>query len=62
MPNATSDSRQRRGGRRSQPSTRVHDGTDPEGVIAAVLAEPDVVRIDSRNVSYGCFMFTVTRG
>ncbi|MET7400398.1 DUF1203 domain-containing protein [Dactylosporangium sp. NPDC005572] len=43
------------------PATRVHDGTDPEGVVEAVLAEPGVVRADSRNVAYGCYMFTVTR-
>ncbi|MEV4516372.1 DUF1203 domain-containing protein [Dactylosporangium sp. NPDC049525] len=43
------------------PATRVHDGSDPEGVLAAILREPAVVRVDSRNVAYGCFMFTVTR-
>jgi Protein of unknown function (DUF1203) len=41
------------------PATRVHDGTDPEGAIAAVLAEPGVVEVHSRNVAYGCYMFTV---
>jgi hypothetical protein len=43
------------------PSTRVHDGTDPDAVIATMLADPDVVRIDSRNVAYGCYMFSVMR-
>ncbi|MGI5177526.1 DUF1203 domain-containing protein [Dactylosporangium sp. CA-152071] len=43
------------------PATRVHDGEDPEGVIADVLSDAAVVRVDSRNVAYGCFMFTVTR-
>jgi Protein of unknown function (DUF1203) len=42
-------------------TTRIHDGRDPEGVIAAILADPDVVQIHSRNVAYGCYMFTVTR-
>jgi hypothetical protein len=43
------------------PSTRAHDGTDPEGELAAVLAHPEVVRVDSRNIAYGCYMFSVTR-
>lgn len=43
------------------PATRVHDGSDPEGVVAEILADPDVEQIHSRNVAYGCFMFTVTR-
>jgi hypothetical protein len=42
-------------------ATRVHDGTDPEAVIEAILADPDVDRIHSRNVAYGCYMFTITR-
>jgi hypothetical protein len=41
------------------PATRVHDGSDPEAAIATVLAEPGVVRVHSRNVAYGCYMFTV---
>ncbi|BCB77376.1 DUF1203 domain-containing protein [Phytohabitans flavus] len=41
------------------PATRVHDGSDPEGAIAKVLAEPGVVQVHSRNVAYGCYMFTV---
>ncbi|HEX2133876.1 MAG TPA: DUF1203 domain-containing protein [Actinophytocola sp.] len=40
---------------------RVHDGQDPEAVIAEVLADPAVVQVHSRNVAYGCYMFTVTR-
>jgi hypothetical protein len=43
-------------------ATQVHDGTDPEAVITAMLADPDVARIHSRNVAWGCYMFEVTRG
>jgi hypothetical protein len=43
------------------PATRVHDGSDPEAVLAEILADPAVVRVDSRNIAYGCYMFTVTR-
>ena len=43
------------------PATRVHDGTDPEAALDAVLAEPGVVQVHSRNVAYGCWMFTATR-
>jgi hypothetical protein len=43
------------------PATRVHDGTDPEAVIAAILENPEVVQIHSRNIAYGCYMFTVAR-
>ncbi len=43
------------------PATRVHDGSDPEGVLAEVLAEPGVVEVHSRNVAYGCYMFRATR-
>lgn len=42
------------------PATRTHDGTDPEAALAQVLAEPGVVQVHSRNVAYGCWMFTVT--
>jgi hypothetical protein len=42
-------------------STRVHDGTDPETVITEMLADPDVAQIHSRNVAYGCYMFSVSR-
>jgi Protein of unknown function (DUF1203) len=44
------------------PATRVHDGSDPEAAIAKVLAEPGVVQVHSRNVAYGCYMFTIIRG
>ncbi len=47
--------------RRIHPATRVHDGTDPVAAIEAVLAEPGVVQVHSRNVAYGCYMFRVTR-
>ncbi|PWU43629.1 DUF1203 domain-containing protein [Micromonospora globispora] len=40
---------------------RLHDGTDPESVIAELLADPVVHRLHSRNVVYGCFMFIVER-
>jgi hypothetical protein len=40
------------------PATRVHDGTDPERELAEVLATPGVVAVHSRNVAYGCWMFT----
>ena len=39
----------------------VHDGKDPETVIARLLADPDTTQLHSRNVAYGCFMFVVTR-
>jgi hypothetical protein len=42
-------------------ATRRHDGQDPEAVIAEMLADPTVVQIHSRNVDWGCYMFTVTR-
>jgi Protein of unknown function (DUF1203) len=42
------------------PSTREHDGSDPDAVIAEMFTEPDVVQIHSRNVHYGCYMFTLT--
>jgi hypothetical protein len=40
----------------------VHDGQDAEAAIAELLADPAVVQIHSRNVAYGCYLFTVTRG
>jgi hypothetical protein len=43
------------------PATRIHDGSDPEAAVAAILADPDVVQIHSRNVAYGCYMFVITR-
>jgi len=42
-------------------SSREHDGTDPEATIEQLLADPDVVQIHSRNVVYGCYMFTIIR-
>jgi hypothetical protein len=42
-------------------ATRTHDGGDPEAVIAAMLADPEVVLIHSRNIAWGCYMFAVTR-
>ncbi|MGV9809816.1 DUF1203 domain-containing protein [Micromonospora chersina] len=41
---------------------RRHDGDDPDAVIAELLADPAVDRLHSRNVVYGCYMFTVARG
>ena len=43
------------------PATRVHDGSDPDVVLAEVFADPEVVLVHSRNVAYGCFMFAITR-
>jgi hypothetical protein len=43
------------------PSTTVHDGRDPEAAIAAIFLHPEVVEIHSRNIAYGCYMFTITR-
>lgn len=42
---------------RIHPASRLQDGSAPEAAIEAVLAEPGVVRVHSRNVVYGCFMF-----
>ncbi len=44
------------------PASRAHDGTDPVSAIAAVLADPEVAVVHSRNVVYGCYMFAATRG
>lgn len=44
---------------RIHPASRQHDGSDPEAAIRATLDEPGVVEVHSRNVVYGCFMFTV---
>jgi hypothetical protein len=43
------------------PTTRVHDGGNPEALIADMLADPDVEQIHSRNIAYGCYMFTIRR-
>lgn len=40
---------------------RLHDGTDPEAVIAELFGDPAVHQLHSRNVVYGCFMFAVER-
>jgi len=42
------------------PASTTHDGTDPEGALARVLAAPGVVKVHSRNIAYGCYMFTAT--
>jgi hypothetical protein len=42
-------------------ASRMHDGHQPEAVIAEMLAEPGVVQVHSRNVVYGCYMFAITR-
>ena len=42
-------------------TTTVHDGTDPESVISDMLGDPEVVQVHSRNVAWGCFMFSVSR-
>ena len=39
-------------------ASRTHDGQDPERVIAAILSNSEVVQIHSRNIVYGCYMFT----
>ncbi|WP_328472100.1 DUF1203 domain-containing protein [Actinoplanes sp. NBC_00393] len=41
------------------PATRVDDGTDPEAAIEAILADPAVTLIHTRNVAYGCFMLAI---
>jgi hypothetical protein len=45
---------------RIHPATRVHDGSDPMSALTEAFAEPGVVQIHSRNIAYGCYMFTVT--
>lgn len=42
-------------------ATTTHDGRDPEKAITELLAEPGVVRVHSRNIAWGCYMFAVTR-
>ncbi len=42
-------------------ATRIHDGHDPVAVITEMLADPHVVQIHSRNVAWGCYMFSITR-
>lgn len=36
-------------------------GADAEPALAELLARPDVEFVHSRNVAYGCYMFTVRR-
>ena len=43
------------------PSTRLHDGTNPEAVISEMFADPEVAQIHSRNLEYGCYMFSLSR-
>jgi hypothetical protein len=38
-----------------------HDGTNPDPLILQFLADPEVEQVHSRNVAYGCYMFTITR-
>jgi hypothetical protein len=45
---------------RIHPASTMHDGSDPVGAITKVLSEPGVVEVHSRNVAYGCYMFTAT--
>ena len=42
-------------------ATTRHDGRHPERAIADVLAQPGVVQVHSRNIEWGCYMFTATR-
>jgi len=39
----------------------LHHGHDAEAAIGELLSDPAVVQIHSRNVAYGCYMFTITR-
>jgi len=43
------------------PASRTHDGSDPSAALADILTDPDVVEVHSRNVVYGCYMFTARR-
>jgi hypothetical protein len=43
------------------PASQVHDARDPESVIADMFADPTVAQIHSRNIAYGCYMFTLRR-
>ncbi|MEO3818924.1 DUF1203 domain-containing protein [Plantactinospora sp. B24E8] len=42
-------------------TARVHDGGDPETVIADLFSDPAIVQLHSRNVAWGCYTFTVER-
>jgi hypothetical protein len=39
----------------------VHDGSSPEAAISTAFEDPEIVEIHSRNVAYGCFMFSLRR-
>jgi len=43
------------------PASCVHDGDEPDAVVAGILKNPDVVEVHSRNVTYGCYMFALVR-
>lgn len=43
------------------PATRMHDGSDPESAIAEILSDRSVTQLHSRNVEYGCYMFSIVR-
>lgn len=42
-------------------ATRVHDGADPERQLTEVLSVPGAAWVHSRNVAWGCYMFTATQ-
>jgi hypothetical protein len=42
-------------------ATRLYDGQDAERVLAEMFADPEVERVHSRNIAWGCYMFTITR-
>jgi hypothetical protein len=46
---------------RIHPASRAHDGQNPLAAIEAILEHDDVVEVHSRNVVYGCYMFTARR-
>jgi Protein of unknown function (DUF1203) len=46
---------------RIHPGSRVHDGTDPVAAVEAVLDTEDVAVVHSRNIVYGCYMFSAHR-
>ena len=39
----------------------VHDGMNPEAVIAKMLENETIEEIHSRNVAFGCYMFLIRR-
>ncbi|MBI3216939.1 MAG: DUF1203 domain-containing protein [Mycobacterium sp.] len=42
------------------PATTTHDGKDAERALREVLSAPGVVEVHSRNIAYGCFMFSAS--